>query len=492
MRNPEMPQCIFIGGLYLLGYLFGLLFVKRIQYSFIVISGFLWGSIFWVLQSIVIFTAGSKISPVSTALFFLVAAVTLVALNIKAQVFQMPFIMYLYPMVALLVLFGSTIIVSQINLSWASPDSVYQIMTGRWIALDGFYKWNVGEFTMWGVFLPMMHAASIVTTGEYLFSLSLTYSLTLLGLLISMIYQELNPICSIGGFGWSFPLIMLVIFTTAPMITDHVFYVHNNLPSGVYLFVAVTSAWYTITKRNSYYIIFASLAFLGFGLLRLEAPLFVVMFIAIVLSTGKLIYRERVLLVVPVLALLLLWYVEMLIIVDKKYWSTILRNPVMAFAIILILLLVCIYTLLSKLSWVERTIQPRLHIFLALATGIFLVTAYILYTGKMVESLLNTLENMTRVEDWGLVWIVFFSLIPLLLIKTDISGERLFSVGTGMFLLCIQALVVARSAYNPTYGDSGNRMLLHIAPIILFYYLLKYKSLVIKRLDSQQVLMSTS
>jgi hypothetical protein len=83
----------------------------------------------------------------------------------------------------------------------------------------------------------------------------------------------------------------------------------------------------------------------------------------------------------------------------------------------------------------------------------------------------------TNVLDlvWGGLWpaIVLLGLGTIVLPR--LPGGRLFIASAGVYILLIVLMALIRGfAYNATWQDSGNRMLVHTVPLLMFWLMLAY------------------
>jgi hypothetical protein len=92
----------------------------------------------------------------------------------------------------------------------------------------------------------------------------------------------------------------------------------------------------------------------------------------------------------------------------------------------------------------------------------------------MYSSLSSIWQNMVFYGWWGATWLVLLILFMFALLQPSFLYEKLFSFGIPAFFMLLLVLGGMRLPYHPGRGDSANRMITHILPVILFYFLLKY------------------
>ena len=75
---------------------------------------------------------------------------------------------------------------------------------------------------------------------------------------------------------------------------------------------------------------------------------------------------------------------------------------------------------------------------------------------------------------WGAAWLILLVLFMFAFLQPGFPYERLFSFGIPAFFMLLLALAFMRFPFHLGWGDSANRMITHIMPVIFFYFLLKY------------------
>jgi len=248
------------------------------------------------------------------------------------------------------------------------------------------------------------------------------------------------------------------------------FYIHNNLLSATYLFVAVGTFWLALRERNKAWFVFAVLALTAFSFLRTEALLFALIFLGLLVGTGKLAYRTRLYIVLPFLSVLLLWYLKLLLTIGE---GSMILGP--GRIVVVLVILVCAMTGvgLSRFHTVERFLPVLPALILGSLLGI-LGLMFIQEPVHMYTSLVSVWQNLFFYGWWGATWLIISVLFLFALLQPSFQYERLFSFGIPTFFMLLLTLSFMRFPFHLGWGDSANRMMTHILPIIFFYFLLKY------------------
>ncbi|MCW8929224.1 MAG: hypothetical protein OQL19_03175, partial [Gammaproteobacteria bacterium] len=75
---------------------------------------------------------------------------------------------------------------------------------------------------------------------------------------------------------------------------------------------------------------------------------------------------------------------------------------------------------------------------------------------------------------WGVLWKTLIILALLSLVWPKIKNEAFLSYGILFYFILIFLFSFARIPYLSSWGDSSNRMLTHLVPIIIFFFALKF------------------
>jgi len=243
------------------------------------------------------------------------------------------------------------VIASNFNLSIASTDSISLIFLGRRIAYEGLSEAFTHMLTSLGVYLPQLQSASIFLGDDYLYAAQPAFAYTFFLIYFYLSHQVIGKLFSDKRVALALTfLTSLVLFSTYYMVWQ-VFYIHNNMISAVYLFVAVSTFWLASIEDKSSWMIFALLGLMGFSLARTEAPLFALIFLVIVISFDQFSYRIRLISILPYLFIIILWYLYLFRGMGDG--GRILK-PERTLVIIGSLVSFGILVVLSELKWIKR------------------------------------------------------------------------------------------------------------------------------------------
>lgn len=468
-----ISQVLFLVGLYILGVLIGLLFKKHIPFIFICLTGFLWGALIWVFGGISFLIVSIPYSALNMLLFVMIVLISLSTIHIRQGMEYLTrndFLWFVGVITAFIIVVS---VASRYNYSIASYDSVAQVMLGRDIANHGFTELTTESLASWGVFLPLVQSASVFLGDGYMYAAQPAFAFTLL---ITFLY--LSQRVARQGFYGVYTATALALLATLTLASTYfmifqVFYIHNGLISTTYLFVAIGTFWLALSERNNIWLIFAMMALMGFSISRTEAPLFALIFLALLVSSssGQISYRVRLTAILPYLIILAIWYLSLLRVMGS---GTDILDPTKALAVVGLLMAFGVLVGLSYYRWVEYYLLPALPMVML---GVFLAGLVFLFILKPIDMQTNLtaiLQNMFDSGRWGVTWHVLLGLLILGLIRPRFNHERLFSYGIPLFFALLLALGFMRLPYRLGWGDSANRIITHIMPIVLLYTVIKF------------------
>jgi hypothetical protein len=87
----------------------------------------------------------------------------------------------------------------------------------------------------------------------------------------------------------------------------------------------------------------------------------------------------------------------------------------------------------------------------------------------LIKNVMFNIQAFFVTGDWGAVWWVVLVLMATLTFRGQFSQKRELAGLILSFFIMIALLGMLRHPYHERWFDSANRMLTHIAPILLFY-----------------------
>ena len=204
--------------------------------------------------------------------------------------------------------------------------------------------------------------------------------------------------------------------------------------------------------------------------IRLEGLLFVSLLLFALFSCRSFSRKQLLNMSVITLVIPALWYARLAI--AGASGSTIIssRNTI-------IMLLVAASPFVVTYWQVMRRITKWMPYLVVIGlAGIFSI--YMLAQDSAVESSLTLVANSIATGYWGAFWWTFGPLVILMVIfgpRLKSEGVWLEVLGGGILLILLLGMIRS-SPYRAGWGDSGNRMLVHLAPLTVMYTLVKVQA----------------
>lgn len=465
-----MAQILFLTGLFLFGVYFGLLFKRKIPFVFIVITGYLWGALIWVIGGALLQILGIPYTAVSMASLFGLVGIGISILHARNKTWNLSNREWILLLSTALVFTLVPLLASYYNYSIASPDSVVMIATGRRFTFEGLPPSIIEELSLRGVFLPQLQSASVFLGDDYLYAAQPAFGFTFVMAFFYISHRILGQLGLSKRQALTYTLLATLILFSTTFIAFQFFYIHTNLISAAYLFIALGGFWFVSVEGNEDWMIIGTLALTGFSLARTEAPLFALLFLTLVISAGRISYKTRLRTILPYLSGLIFWYLYLYLRMGE---GTYILNPERTLLVIGSLIALALLVLVSEVKWIKEFLLPHLPKIMLGILALLLVVMVLQKPDHFRISIYSNIFNMLETGEWGLTWLVFIFLFFVSLTGPRVPGEELLFYGILSFFAALLAIVYFRVPYHTSWGDSANRMFTHILPIVVLYVLMK-------------------
>lgn len=466
-----MIQACFLLALYVAGILFALPFRKGIPFTFLCVTAFLWGSLWWVLCNVIVQL--SRV-PNTTVLIGVVAggaALILLVLILRRGTWRLSRSEATALALSTILFAGLSFAVVTLDYTVISYDSYFQMRFGTYLG-EGMNEALMGNsfWASWGVFIPALHAAAPLLRIEYLGGFQPALWVSFMATFYYVSVRAIRSACVAPRFPQTLAVLSTLALCSSYFVFFQAFYIHNSLATAVYFFLFCVTAWFAVEEDQPNWLVFAMLALTAFSLCRLENPLYVPVFLAILFAVGRLSYRRQVACALPVLMFLLAWHAFLAYVIGRA--SNIIDRR-----IVLLMLAglgaYAIWVLLSGLSWVRKITLVSHWLMLGAATAV-LIGLFAWKPQHMTESLRAIIKNMVYSGLWSSLWVLLVVLCVFAAALPAVRSGGLFTHSLAVYLIAILGLAAGRIPYRLGFGDSGNRMLTHLAPTLLFYLQVRY------------------
>ena len=348
-----------------------------------------------------------------------------------------------------------------------SPDSSYIARFGQNIGL-GNYEASGMIFSKWGPFVPFIHSITNLLDQKLYWQYQPVLSLNLVAVVFYTVYTIIRERQSISQ-SFVVATVLISLMTLSNIFLFHVFYIHVNIVSALYmyLFVFALSTGIPATAGRAYELL-ALLSLIAFSLIRLEAPLFVIVIFLVTTFQQGWSYGNRLKLIIPFVVLFVAWYARVYFMLPEVP-DLLTKELVIAF--ITVLVGFGLFAIVSGLKIFDSIVKRTTFL-----TVIGLVLVSIIFTiikpGHMLSSLESIGRNIILVEgNWVFTWYIIFFLATELYfarVQAATEGYSLFTVLVA-YILLVYNLAYFSIPYHVGEGDSANRLMLQVLPLVLLY-----------------------
>jgi hypothetical protein len=364
--------------------------------------------------------------------------------------------------------------VTYVNLSLLTYDSHMMVMLGRAVFEDhGFAPGVVTTISDWGIFQFIAHSGIGFTGASYLYSLATVLGLSTVAFFAVALRHVLDTLGVPAGRGRGlFIALMTAIAFTMPMTLHHFFYIHSNLGTAVYMLVFAVMFWLGENDDRGAFPI-AFIALFALALHRIENPIIATLLLCLTLLQSRAPRRDLLPGLTVYTVAVIAWY---LYLSTETTRDSIFLTPTKCYILAGGTLIFYLYALASW-QWPLRFVQA-LHravpALLVIACGLAIVAAFVKMPAHMMESLEACDVNMRTGPHWGGVSLGLVVLAVLGLFVPGPRFKQVFVYGIPLYIELILLLGAGRSPYRAGWDDSAARMSIHIAPMIVFYFGMKF------------------
>jgi hypothetical protein len=313
--------------------------------------------------------------------------------------------------------------------------------------------------------ISLMHATGAMQALGYSISITPIFgmmTLALLGLAIHEEYRRQNASAWITA--------VVVILAVGYLVSINrfaymFFYINGHMMFACFLLAAIVFGAVASRDQSRGFLLLSALAYAVLPWLRVEGVLVGGLFLAMHTTSSELVLRDRLLLVVPFVATGLGWWAHVVpsvtVISHPSLFDPMIGN-------IAALLALIFFVVVCRNSNLVRRWGPPAILLVLLAALLVLST---IDSGQVVATSFDAMwANMTRLEDWGYFWLIVPVVSLVVFIARHDDSRRWYLYGIVAYMILLLALPVLRdNPYRVGSSDSGNRMLIHVMPLMLLY-----------------------
>lgn len=347
------------------------------------------------------------------------------------------------------------------NISSFSPDSFGFIRHGLNL-VEHQSIWSL--FGDSALFYKVLHSFAVLLELPYFSSLALAIGVCMCIACAAFCYRILEQYHLSRSLSLVLVMLLMALFVSATKTQAHFFYINNHMFAASYVAFAIILFCTGVLREKVALNYLAALMLILFSLTRVEANLYGVLLLLIFLSEQPNSIRVRSSIIYGVGAM----FVPLLTVLKG--------SPGMFGAVPMLLLgvggLLCaMLYYFCRYSFVQLFIK---NIVLAVFSFLLLFSVWAFFDKweHMLESVSNFISNLFVTGLWGSFWWVAFVSMALYFVPSVKMGKmgRRFIVTVTACIFVTILISYFRLPYRLGWTDSGNRIVFHYAPIIIFYW----------------------
>jgi hypothetical protein len=462
-----MTQAAFFTGLYVLGLALSHGFAARLGKLAQVVLAFPIGAFAWVLIGIITLGIGIPFTAVGMAVTVGLVALLAVGLHIRRK--ALPLRLALVLAATIPAFFAAVFLVTRVNWAEFSFDSHYILVVAKGLAFEGAIAGRLGnQLSEWGAFQLLFHSAAELYGTPYFYAASALIGAHVIALLVWLTARLL------GGpdLGWrhlAWGLTAAVALGSVHFVVFHFFYIHTNFPAALFLLLFAGCGWGYLREEDDAWLPPVFIGAAALALQRTETPLPAVIFLVLLMAEQRRVSGYQLRLSFGFAAVLVFWEVVLLRHIGE---GTTILSPSKVY---LLMAVVLGFLAVAGLCWYPKT--GKLKRWLNPATLLALSVATLITTlskpAHMSESFFSVFANL-YLGYWGAAWFMVLALAILSLLLPRLEVGKFVSTGLISYTLLILLLGFMREPYAIRWADSANRMFLHLLPLTLLFFAVRF------------------
>ncbi len=333
--------------------------------------------------------------------------------------------------------------------------------TGSIVALDAF------DVRMRHLGTPLLHTVGAFTGRDYSAAITPTMAIGGLGVISWLATSAFTLMATPRKWRWVLlgTAITLLLATNRPVF--HALYLNGHMTFAIFLLIGVGAGWIGAVQRNPALFLPAGLALGATATMRPEAAITVALFVLPFLVDRRIEARAIWYLVGPFVVAVILWngvvFPSNAVAADLGIAGPV-RGP------LYIAVGVVILAIVRSRPWATR-ILPVLPTALAAMFGVYLLASTISDPDEAWGTVYATFHNIILGSGrWGAFWWVVLPLVILAGRNVRFPFDKLWVTPIYLFGFAYVSFAFLRgAAYRVGSGDSGSRILMHIALVAVTY-----------------------
>ncbi len=481
-EDNSVNNMLYIFYLFGLGFLFLLPFSNKVASELIIYLSVPAGALLEIASCIVIgCIVGLEISKESMLAGMVIPVIFVWAIWIrKTKEKRLKFDVSFDASIAIGIVVFAIICASVWHKVFLSYDSISNIVLAQNIVRDGTFRGYFGGVSNYSLFMPVVNIGAVLFGVKILYAFIPVFACSILGMAWVLLKKHLYEyeMTDIQRY-----IILLCCFgavITVPVFQLNIIWILNNLGVGLFYIGAIMMLLEGKKMNNPYYKYLAVPLFVFASIARVESPIFGAVF----LLMWDMI-DENVAKICSVglgMATTVVFFLNFAFNRDGLvFWSVSKGIVVLASA-----WCVVFYFFFMKKWKIWQTIMKKIDMKEMIEAGLIVGILVCSLFWKRETALINLqalISSMLTTGIFGIIWIIYLFSFSLEFTK-EWEAETVQVIGTirGIinvnFLVTFALMLFREIPLRTTYTDSGGRMMLHVLPLVIVYfvYIFKYLS----------------
>jgi hypothetical protein len=345
-----------------------------------------------------------------------------------------------------------------------TSDSYHYLMSALALTRSGTLEGVVDAYLLKRqLATPLLHTLGVLTGRGYVSFWTPLLGVATFGTMTWLGVTGLRLMSVPRRWRWAILVPVLALVLTTNRVLFHFFYINGHMLFAGLLLAGVGLGWFAVRTNEWTLLLPASMMFGALIPVRPEAAIGVGVFLVAFLSSSQIPVRWRWVLLAPTVVATLVWDGLVLPRLLSEPSLDLMKSPLAE--IVVMMGLVALIVAGGSRS-LPRFVPAAPWIVvgsLAVILGIFVV--------RDPQILIDTIGGMSVSLGVTGLWGVFWLVMPLLAVGAAIVGfsnDRYIFFGLASFVLIIPILAYLRgSPFHDGPGDSANRMMMHIVPLLV-------------------------
>lgn len=319
------------------------------------------------------------------------------------------------------------------------------------------------QLSAWGPCLILVHSTASFLPVSLLYSLAMVVWMALVATFACGLWHGTGRAAQRSS-GRAVVIVTLAL-ASCPQFAHAATYVHNNLVAAALLFVFALFFWLADRDDEPGLLIPAFVALVGLSLTRIETPFVAAVFVLVATARSQLPGRAVALGVLGFAAVVIAW---LALLGARLPADGVYLTAGKAAVWIAVLVATAGYVALWHASAAARRLGrhvPVVGVGLAVAA---VILTFALEPGHMVRSIGALASNLIDMW-WGAAWIGAAVVAVIMVRRPAPRRAAIWRHGSLLFVAVVVLLGFVREPYRDSFWDSGNRMMLHVLPLVYFH-----------------------